>query len=629
MNTMIKWQRLGLVAMDAVLVALALYMGYALRFNFDIRRDDYNQYLLVVGLFVVVRLFLFWAFNLYRGILRYASTTELVAIFASSAIGSVALAAANVLVIPFVPAMAGLPEHAGHLQRVPWPALIIEFSLTILLVGGGRFSRRFLVSVLRRREDSLGVRRVLVVGAGDAGEAVVRMMRHAAVRAFEPVAFADDDPNKQHRRIHGIPVAGSTKDLGRIIDEFGAEEVLIALPRVGPEKLNEIVHQCEHARVGFKILPSVQDVLSGRVSVNQIRPVEIEDLLGRDEIELELPADRNYIKDEVILITGAGGSIGSELCRQLLKFGPKQIVLMGKGENSIYEISTELAQAAGDRIASVIGDIRDESKLQAVAAQYKPSIFFHAAAHKHVPLMEAHPDEAVKNNIVGTRNVARLADTVGAKKFILISSDKAVRPTNVMGATKRVAEMIVFCLARTSKTQFAAVRFGNVLGSRGSVIPLFKRQIARGGPITVTHPDVTRYFMTIPEAVSLVIEAGSAREQRRLYLLDMGQPVKISDLARNLIRLSGFDPDKEIGIQFTGMRPGEKLIEELLTAGEDVKATDMGKIFITEPDEVDCGKLWVAVDELARLAQACDSNAIRAGLRELVPDYTPETAGER
>jgi FlaA1/EpsC-like NDP-sugar epimerase len=306
-----------------------------------------------------------------------------------------------------------------------------------------------------------------------------------------------------------------------------------------------------------------------------------------------------------------------------LRFNPRRVLLLGHGENSIYEIASELNfDFKSDRLVPIIGDIRDERKLRTVVEEFRPGIFFHAAAHKHVPLMELHPDEALKNNVTGTLNVARAADAIGAKKFILISSDKAVRPTNVMGASKRVAEMIVFCMARTSRTQFVAVRFGNVLGSRGSVIPLFKRQIARGGPVTVTHADVTRFFMTIPEAVSLVIQAGSKQEQRRLFLLDMGAPVRIADLARNLIRLSGFDPDKEIKVLFTGLRPGEKLTEELLTAGENVKATDIGKIFVTQPDEVDCAKLWESVAVLRQLAEQGDGVAIRKKLRELIPDYT-------
>lgn len=628
MSPKVKWQRVGLILLDAILVILALYAAFMLRFNFEVSTPYYHQYLLVVPFFVLVRLACFWGFNLYRGILRYASTSELTAIFFSTTLGTAILSAANVLVIPFVPAVWGTYEHAGHMQRVGLAILIIEYVMTMLLVGAGHFSRRLMLSGLFRRADTGDLRRVVIMGAGDTGEAVARQMIHSPVRAYQPVAFVDDDPNKQLHSIHGIPVAGTSGDIPEVISKYDAQEVLIAIPGIGPKKLRQIVDICEHARVGFKIIPSIKDVFQGRVSINHIRPVEIEDLLGREEVRLELSEERNYIKGETVIVTGAGGSIGSELVRQVLRFDPKKIVLLGRGENSIYELAAELnSKVASGKLCLVIADVRDEAKLHAVVEQYRPTIFFHAAAHKHVPLMELHPDEAIKNNVRGTWNVAKAAESVGAKKFIMISSDKAVRPTNVMGASKRVAEMIVFCMAKTSRTQFVAVRFGNVLGSRGSVIPLFKRQIAQGGPVTVTHSQITRFFMTIPEAVSLVIQAGSAREQRRLFLLDMGEPVRIVDLARNLIRLSGLEPDKDIEIRVTGLRPGEKLTEELLTAGENVKATDMGKIFMTEPDDVDCNVLWEDVAELERLAEKADAEGIRQKLKHLVPDYkTPQVA---
>lgn len=610
---------MGLVLLDAVLIVLALYAGYLLRFDFVLLNRDYNQFLLVVPFFLVVRLSLFALFNLYRGLLRYASVGEMVAIFFSVALGTVIISAANLLIIPFVPAMQDFPEFANHLQRVPWPVVIIEFFMTFLLVAGARFSRRVLVSELLNRPDTDELTRVVVVGAGDLGEAVARQMRQAVLRSHKVVAFVDDDPGKQGRRIHGIPVAGRVADLPDVLERFNAQEVLIAM-RTTPEKVNEIMTLSEHARVGIRTLPTMSDVFSGKVSINQIRRVEIEDLLGREPVELQLTDEQNYIRGNMVMITGAGGSIGSELCRQLLRFGPEKILLYGHGENSIYEISTELNEDGQKRVVPVIGDIRDAGKLNAVVQEFRPTIFFHAAAHKHVPLMEMHPDEAIKNNVTGTLNVARAAEAAGAKKFILISSDKAVRPTSVMGASKRVAEMLIFCRARESQTQFVAVRFGNVLGSRGSVIPLFKRQIARGGPITLTHPEITRFFMTIPEAVSLVIQAGSMQEQRRLYLLDMGKSVNISDLAKNLIRLSGLELDKDIKIVYTGLRPGEKLKEELLTAGENVKATGLGKIFCTEPDAISCDELWKVVGELQSLAEQHDSEGIRKKLAQLIPD---------
>jgi FlaA1/EpsC-like NDP-sugar epimerase len=620
----------ALLALDAALVALSLYGAFSLRFNFYIEPLYYNQFLIALPAFIALRLLLFWSFNLYRGILRYASTSELIAIIFSTTLGSLVVSLVNSVAVPFIPAVSWLHAHEARVQRMSWPVVIIEWALTIILVGGFRFSRRILASGYFRRADVGDLRRVLIVGAGDAGEAVARQMSHSPVSAYKPVAFVDDAPGKQGRFIHGIPVAGTIPDIPAVIAKHEAEEVLIAIPGIGPAKLNEIVALCGNARVGFKILPSMADVFSGRVSINQIRPVEIEDLLEREQVRLELDAERNYLRGATVLITGAGGSIGSELCRQVIPLGAAKVVLFGHGENSIYEIATELNQTFGaERIVPVIGDIRDERKLRAAVERHRPAVFFHAAAHKHVPLMEFHPDEAVKNNVTGTLNVARAASDAGARNFILISSDKAVRPTNVMGASKRIAEMIVFCVAKDSATQFTAVRFGNVLGSRGSVIPLFKRQIARGGPVTLTHPEVTRFFMTIPEAVSLVIQAGSMNSQRRLYLLDMGKPVKIVDLARRLIQLSGFEPERDIEIQFTGLRPGEKLTEELLTAGENVKATGLGKIFITEPDDVDCAQLWRSVTELQKLADDGNDEGIRQLLRALVPDYKPESGGQR
>ncbi|MGI8906182.1 MAG: polysaccharide biosynthesis protein [Candidatus Sumerlaeaceae bacterium] len=635
MSPTVKWRRIGLALSDALLVSMSLWIAYLIRRDFQPFRQDRNQYVVVVGVFIVVRLCLFAAFNLYRGIPRYAGPGEMLATIAATVLGSAVLTLLNFwyTLLPPVPWLwtIDLANGAQRLERVPLSVLAIECLLTIMVIAASRFSRRIIVTQLLYPTDETGTttKRLLVVGAGNAGEAIVRQMISSGVRRWKPVAFVDDDVDKQNFRIHGLPVAGTIADMAAVIHRTRAEEVLIALPNVPPSRLREIVALCENAKVQFRILPSVQDVMTGRVSIKEIRPVEIEDLLGRDPVTLELPDERNYVRDQVVMITGAGGSIGSELCRQLLQFHPQRILLFGHGENSIYDISQELSGPASDArsrdvVIPIIGDIRDYRKLCAVVEEFKPTIFFHAAAHKHVPLMELHPDEAIKNNVTGTRNVARAADQGGAKRFILISSDKAVRPTNVMGASKRIAEMIVFSMARKSRTQFVAVRFGNVLGSRGSVVPLFRRQIANGGPVTLTHPEVVRFFMTIPEAVSLVIQAGSLDEQRRLYLLDMGQPVRIVDLARNLIRLCGYEPDKEIPIVFTGLRPGEKLKEELLTAGENVKATDMGKIFTTEPEVVDDGVMEAAIAELERLADAHDADAIRAKLRDLVPDYGPE-----
>ena len=632
MSKIVKWRRLGLAATDALAVALALLAAYYLRFEFTLYNFAQRQYVLVVGIFILVRLLVYWAFRLYRGVLRYAGLGEMLAITGATIVGSVILFGLNLL-YERLPVSNLLAEplasyFSGIDPRVPMAVVVFEGVLSLLGVAAVRFSRRILIyQVLNIAEESGAQRprRLLIVGAGDLAETALRQINASPNRAWKPVAMIDDDAEKQGLRIHGVTVEGGLSSISRTIRKHQVEEVLIAVRDISPERLRAIVSACTDANVRFQILPSVQDVMSGRVSLNQIRPVEIEDLLGRDPVRLTLDNNNNYVRGKMIMITGAGGSIGSELCRQLLTLQPKGIVMFGHGENSIYEITQELKRTVdGELIHPVIGDIRDEAKLRSVVQRHRPNIFFHAAAHKHVPLMEAHPEEAVKNNVIGTRNVAKLADESGAERFILISSDKAVRPTNVMGATKRLAEMIVFGMAKTSTTQFMAVRFGNVLGSRGSVVPLFRRQIAAGGPVTITSPDITRYFMTIPEAVSLVIQAGSLNQQRHLFLLDMGQPVRIVDLARNLIRLSGFEPDKEIKIEFTGLRPGEKLKEELLTAGENVKSTDIGKIFVTQPEDVDQEKLARQLAELELMAMENNGEAIKAKLPDLVPDYGPE-----
>ncbi len=634
MSKIVKWRRLGLASVDAAVVAAALLAAYYLRYELTLYNFAQRQYILVVAIFVIVRLLMFWAFRLYRGVLRYAGLGEMLAISASVAVGTAILFGLN-LIYERLPLETWLVEplatyFRGIEGRVPMAVLVLEGVLSLLGVAFVRFSRRILIYQVLNIAEETGAqrpRRLLIVGAGDLADTALRQINASPNRPWKPVAMVDDDKEKQSLRIHGLTVEGGLSDIGRIIRRHQVEDVLVALKGISPEKLREIVSACADANVRFQILPSVHDVMSGRVSLNQIRPVEIEDLLGRDPVKLTLTDESNYVRGKMIMITGAGGSIGSELCRQLLSLEPAGIIMYGHGENSIYEITQELKRGEhADLIHPVIGDIRDAAKLRSIVERYRPAIFFHAAAHKHVPLMEAHPEEAVKNNVTGTRNVARLADEFGADRFILISSDKAVRPTNVMGATKRLAEMIVFSLARTSSTKFMAVRFGNVLGSRGSVVPLFKKQIAAGGPITITSPDVTRYFMTIPEAVSLVIQAGSLNQQRHLFLLDMGQPVRIEDLARNLIRLSGFEPDKDIKIVFTGLRPGEKLKEELLTDGEDVKSTDIGKIFVTQPEEVDVDTLRRQLAELERLAEANDAQGIRTKLPDLVPDYGPEEA---
>ncbi|MET4560623.1 polysaccharide biosynthesis protein [Lysinibacillus parviboronicapiens] len=446
--------------------------------------------------------------------------------------------------------------------------MAITWMLHIIMIGGSRF----LLRVLNDRDsfrNTANLKRVLIVGAGQGGTMLARNLVHAPNPDRMPVVFVDDDLSKQQLKVMNVTVCGTTKDIPGLVAKHGIDEIIIAIPSLGRVGIKSIYESCAVINIPVRVMPSIEDVMTGKVAVNEMKEVQIEDLLGRDEVKLDMIAISNKLTDRVILVTGAGGSIGSEICRQVMNFRPKQLILLGHGENSIYTIHMELQQRSSGftKLVPIIADIQDRERIFEVVKQYKPDVIYHAAAHKHVPLMEYNPCEAVKNNIFGTKNIAEAAHEFCVGKFVMISTDKAVNPPNVMGATKRIAEMVVQTLAKGSSTNFAAVRFGNVLGSRGSVIPLFKKQIAAGGPVTVTHPDMTRYFMTIPEASRLVLQAGTLGGNGEIFVLDMGEPVKIVDLARNLIHLSGFTED-EIKIVFTGLRPGEKMYEELLNTEE-------------------------------------------------------------
>ncbi|MDK7472864.1 nucleoside-diphosphate sugar epimerase/dehydratase [Bacillus paranthracis] len=446
--------------------------------------------------------------------------------------------------------------------------LAIAWMLHLLLIGGSRFVwRMFRDTYITKATDK---KRTLIIGAGSAGTMVVRQLQHNKEADLYPIAFVDDDRNKQKLEIYNVPVIGTTNHIKEVVEDNDIEHIIIAIPSLNRKQINEIFEKCRKTKAKTQIVPMLEDLLDGTVSVNEVRDVQVEDLLGREPIQLDDAGIGEKITGKTILVTGAGGSIGSEICRQVMKYKPGKIVLLGHGENSIYNIEMEMRVTYKDtvEITTEIADVQDRNKIFEIIDKHRPYIVYHAAAHKHVPLMERNPEEAVKNNIFGTKNVAEAADTFKVNTFVMVSTDKAVNPTNVMGATKRFAEMLVQHLAAVStNTRFVAVRFGNVLGSRGSVIPLFKKQIQKGGPVTVTHPDMIRYFMTIPEASRLVIQAGTLAKGGELFVLDMGDPVKIVDLARNLITLSGYSIE-EIGIEFTGLRPGEKMYEELLNEGE-------------------------------------------------------------
>ena len=466
-------------------------------------------------------------------------------------------------------------------------------------------------------------KRVMVIGAGDAGEMLVREMLGSNKITYKPVCLLDDDEGKHGRTVDGIKVVGAIKDVKKFAKEYEVQEIFVSIPSSDKKRISEIVTQCNETGVPVKMLPGLYQLANGTVTVDSLRDVDVADLLGREQVSVNLDEIMGYIENKVVLVTGGGGSIGSELCRQIATHNPKTLIILDIYENNAYEIEQELRRGnPGLNLLTLIASVRDKVKIRDVFDKYRPQIVFHAAAHKHVPLMETSPNEAVKNNVFGTLNVAKCADEFAVETFVQISTDKAVNPTNIMGATKRICEMIIQTIGRNSKhTKFVAVRFGNVLGSNGSVIPLFKKQIMEGGPVTVTHKDIIRYFMTIPEAVSLVLQAGAYAKGGQIFVLDMGEPVRIYDLAYNLIRLSGFEPNVDIDIVCTGLRPGEKLYEERLMEEEGLQKTDNGLINIAKPIEMDEQFLWGMLEKLE--AQAYSESAdMKASVKELVPTYT-------
>ena len=551
MNNRLKILLLFIV--DSLLVVGSVFLGFRLVTEGLIRNI---HGLTITAILSLVAYYVFsYFFNLYWRDWEYASVYEVITV--------VKCVSATVI----VSTISGI---AFFDTKVTWQFLIVCWLLLVISIGGVRLSMRVFREFFADSSVMENAKPTLIVGAGAAGTLLVRqMLMHPAMR-MDPIAFVDDDPEKLRKDIYGVRILGAIKDIERIVDTMGITKVVIAMPSLPIKKLNEVYDVARKTGAECVILPNIDDVMSGNLHVQQLRNVEIEDLLGRDPVQLDQTMIEKQLRGKKILVTGAGGSIGSEICRQVAKFKPKEIVILGHGENSIYQLNMELVGKYSQHftITPVIADVQDRKRIFEVMDKYKPDVVYHAAAHKHVPLMELNPREAVKNNILGTRNVAEAASHARVKSFVMVSTDKAVNPPNIMGATKRLCEMIVQDMAtRSEYTKFVAVRFGNVLGSRGSVIPLFKKQIAEGGPITVTHPDIVRYFMTIPEAAQLVIQAGALARGGEIFVLDMGQPVKIVDLAKNLIRLSGYD-EGDIEIKFTGLRPGEKMYEELLNEGE-------------------------------------------------------------
>ncbi len=531
-------------------------------------------------------------FKLYKKAWEYASIGELLIIFKS---------------VSFSIITAGLVQQLIN-HDIYFRVLVVTWLLNILLIGGSRFCWRIVgISVLNKEQNK---KRTLIIGAGSAGIMVARQLKQSNETDLVPVGFIDDDRRKLHLDILGIPVLGKVSEIESIAKTKNIDHIIVAIPSLKRKELNLIFNECVKTKAKTQFLPMIEDLITGKVSITQFRDVKVEDLLGRDPIELNIESISGYVKDKTILVTGAGGSIGSEICRQISNFAPKKLILLGHGENSIYNINLELQNHfshSNIEYIPVIGDLKDLNKLMSIMNTYKPDVVYHAAAHKHVPLMEEFPEEAVSNNLIGTVNLAKAASTNQVETFVMISTDKAVNPTSVMGATKRLAEMMIQYFDTVSQTKFVAVRFGNVLGSRGSVIPLFKKQIESGGPVTVTHPDMVRYFMTIPEASRLVIQAGCLSNGGEIFVLDMGEPVKIVDLAKNLIKLSGYNED-EIEIKFTGIRAGEKLYEELLQKEEvyeqqiypNIYIGKTSTIYINEIEEIMDNFLYIDKKELKR-----------------------------
>lgn len=567
-----------LVGLDSVIVLFSVFIGY---FILNPYFDYYNFQMLVVSslsLLISHHVFAF-IYRIYHKAWEYASVGELLTI-----VKAVTLSIGTTAIVQLV-------ANGDIYVRV----LFITWLLHMCFIGGTRFSWRMAND--RYIKSKVEKKKALIVGAGSAGTMLVRQLLKNNESELQPVAFVDDDHSKQKLQIYGVTVMGKTSDIPKIVEKNKIDHIIIAIPSLNKHEIQRIYQECSKTDAKTKIMPMIEDIVTGKVSVNQFRDVQVEDLLGRDPVELDIQSISKKITGKTILVTGAGGSIGSEICRQVCKFTPKKILLLGHGENSIYTIDMELKKKYKNdiEIIPVIADVQDRIRIFEVVEEHKPDVVYHAAAHKHVPMMEYNPKEAVKNNVIGTKNVAEAADTFGITTFVLVSTDKAVNPTNVMGSTKRIAEMIVQELNKHSQTKFVAVRFGNVLGSRGSVIPLFKRQIQEGGPVTVTHPDMTRYFMTIPEASRLVMQAGALARGGEIFVLDMGEPVKIVDLAENLIKLSGYTVE-EIGIKFAGIRPGEKMYEELLGENEIHNEAVFPKIFIGKSVEVDYDRVVTLID---------------------------------
>lgn len=605
-------RRFFLFLTDTFLLNACVYLSLIMRFDVgivSIEPQYISNYVENMLPYTIMSLLIFWLFRLYHSLWQYASIAEVYRIAEACIIVEVVHFLSN--------------KIAGNM--LPRSCYFNAAIYLIIAICASRFMYRMIRTVLNKYRNIKTSNNVMIIGAGEATNVIMREIQNSSYLANSNIAcIIDDDRRKVGKYIRGVKVIGTRDKIKEAAKLYDIDEIIFAIPSASNEVKRDILNICKETDCTLKILPGVYQMVDGEINVNSIRNVDVLDLLGRDPIEVDIESIMGYVKDKVIMVTGGGGSIGSELCRQLVSHKPKQLIIFDIYENNAYDIQQELKINYPDaNVVTLIGSIRNVSRLESVFAQYKPDIVYHAAAHKHVPLMEVSPDEAVKNNVVGTWNVARMADKYGVKKFVMISTDKAVNPTNVMGATKRICEMIVQTYNEISKTDFVAVRFGNVLGSNGSVIPLFKRQIEAGGPVTVTDPNIIRYFMTIPEAVSLVLQAGAYAKGGEIFILDMGEPVKIDDLAKNLIRLSGYTLGVDMEIKYTGLRPGEKLYEELLMKEEGLQETDNKLIHIGKPIEFDKENFFNNLEKLKEEAYSETGN-IRESLKKVVDTYHPD-----
>ena len=620
-----------ILLIDLVLFTCSWYGAFYLRFNFSIPTDSYNLIKFTLPFVILVELTAFYTFDMYRGMWRYTSLGDLYNIIKATTLSTAFIAIAVYMT-------HGLTGFARSVFIINWVLIVFLTAASRLgiriyfeIIGKSGTPGEYWLPVFSRKHEGFETdKRLIIIGAGDSGEKIFREIRDNPRLRYRIVGFVDDDQDKVGRQIHGIMIYGPTADIGNIAARLRAEELLIAISSATAAQMRTIVDHCKTCGLPFKTLPGMGELIDGKVTASSIRKVDYRDLLGREPTKLDEASIGDYLENNRVMVTGAGGSIGSELCRQIARFKPQRIVLFERAESPLYDIELDLKKKFPYiQIVPVLADIRDRQQIKLAFEANHPKVVFHAAAYKHVPMMENMPWKAIKNNIIGTRNMGEISQEFKVERFVLVSTDKAVRPSNVMGASKRVAELLVQgnSVCDRNGTRFMTVRFGNVVGSVGSVLPIFRKQLESGGPLTVTHPDVTRFFMTIPEACQLILQAGAMGEGCETFILDMGTPVKIVDMARDLIRLSGLTPDEDIKIEFIGLRPGEKLYEELITDGEGIVPTQHEKIMVIRGCAYDQEKLKTQIEELRSMAFEQDGDGIRHKLKEILPEYVIYNGG--